>query len=88
MVNVPENALSCEGCRYAQPVVTKVETVILECYRYPGTLVVIGDELFQVHPDADYRCGEYRKPQEEQIAGLKELLEKLRAHPLTPAPEE
>jgi len=77
-VTKPTDAVSCEGCRYAQPVVTQSENVILECYRYPAQLLTWEGEVFQAHPDATYRCGEYKKPQEEQLSELKAMLRKLR----------
>jgi len=74
----PKDATSCEGCRYAQPVVTQSENVILECYRYPAQLLVWEGEVFQAHPDAVYRCGEYKKPHEEMVKDLTEMLRGMR----------
>lgn len=74
----PKDAGSCDGCRYAQPIVTSNDALILECYRYPPTLLVLDDDVIQVHPDAVYRCGEYKKPPEEQVKDLTELLRKLK----------
>lgn len=76
--NVPQNTGSCEGCRYAQPVVTRRESVIMECFRYPATVIAIDNEVYQVRPDADYRCGEYKKPRDEEIADLKQTLQTLK----------
>jgi len=78
-MSVPKDAMSCEGCRYAQPVVTRSENLIIECFRYPAQLLVINDELVQARPDADYRCGEYKKPREEIANDLSEMLRTMRA---------
>ena len=69
--NIPQNVGSCEGCIHAQPVVTRSEDIILECYRYPASIAVIDGEVYQVHPDAVYRCGEYRKSEEERRVMIK-----------------
>lgn len=78
MPNQPQNVGSCEGCRHAQPVVTESEHIILECYRYPPQVLIASDgTVFQVHPDAVYRCGEYRKTAEGM---LDDMLHDLREH--------
>ena len=68
----------CTGCRYAQPTVSKTENLLLECFRYPPTVFFIDDDFVNVFPDAIRRCGEYRKPHEEQVNDLTNLLRKLR----------
>ena len=78
MSNQPQNVGSCEGCRYAQPVVTESQNIILECYRYPPQMVVVEDMIVHVHPDAVYRCGEYRQTAETLLEGLSDSLRKLR----------
>jgi len=77
-ITKPTDAVSCEGCRYAQPVVTQSENVILECYRYPAQLLTWEGEVFQAHPDATYRCGEYKKPHEEMVSDLKQMFTRMR----------
>lgn len=79
MPNTPQNVGSCEGCRHAQPVVTASENVILECYRYPPTVLLSSeDEIVQIYPDAVYRCGEYRQSAETLLDGLADSLRKHR----------
>lgn len=79
MANQPQNVGSCEGCRYAQPVVTASENIILECYRYPPQVMLTSNDIFvQMHPDAIYRCGEYRQSAETIFDGLSDSLRKLR----------
>lgn len=78
MPNTPQNVGSCEGCRYAQPVVTANENIILECYRYPPQMLVLDEQIVQAHPDAVYRCGEYRQSAETLLDGLADSLRKHR----------
>ena len=78
-MSTPKDAVSCEGCRYAQPVVTRSEHLILECYRYPAQLLVVNDELVQAHPDATYRCGEYKDATEVIHDRITEMLHSMRA---------
>lgn len=79
MPNQPQNVGSCEGCRHAQPVVTANENIVLECFRYPPQVMMDSDEvLFQVRPDAVYRCGEYRQSAETLLDGLADSLRKHR----------
>jgi hypothetical protein len=77
-VTTPKDVESCVGCRYAQPVVTQSENVILECYRYPAQILVWEGEIFQAHPDAVYRCGEYKRPHEEVMSEAAGILRTMR----------
>lgn len=77
-MSTPKDAMSCDGCRYAQPVVTRSESLIMECFRYPAQLLVVNDELVQARPDADYRCGEYRDTVEVIHDHISDMLHRMR----------
>lgn len=52
---------SCEGCVFAQPVLTDDEELIAKCHRYPPQIYMNADgEMCQGHPDATMGCGEYK----------------------------
>jgi hypothetical protein len=77
-ITTPQNVETCVGCRYAQPVVTQSENVILECYRYPAQLLVWDGEIMQAHPDAVYRCGEYLEPRDVLRDRISDMLHSMR----------
>jgi hypothetical protein len=69
----------CTGCRYASPTISsKNESLLFECLRYPPTLFYIDGDFVNVFPDAIRRCGEYRKPREEELKGISEMLSMMR----------
>ncbi len=53
----------CSTCVFSEPMISDEENEgpLLKCLRYPPTLMRIGQELIQVNPDANTKCGEYQE---------------------------
>jgi len=78
MMNTMQDG-DCTGCRHASPTVSpKNETLLFECLRYPPTLFYIDGEFINIFPDAIRRCGEYKKPHEEMVSDLTDMLRTMR----------
>jgi len=56
---------TCDGCLYAHPAITDEEDdIVMKCRRFPPTVFVFEEDVHQMFPDANTRCGEYKSDTE------------------------